>query len=90
MIVLGGMYQKKSETVVGPRGCAFSRCISTKRLSALTAFRPKPAFGRDMMRADVVSAVLAKGVGEYRADGFQQIRPDPAQPRWRSRARSAG
>ena len=91
VIVLGGMYQKKSETVVGPltRLC-IQQVHFNKAFIGIDGFQAETGFtGRDMMRADVVSAVLAKGVENIvltDSSKFGQISPT----RWRSRARSAG
>ena len=86
VIVLGGMYQKKSETVVGPltRLC-IQQVHFNKAFIGIDGFQAETGFtGRDMMRADVVSAVLAKGVENIvltDSSKFGQIQPNPlAQP----------
>jgi DeoR/GlpR family transcriptional regulator of sugar metabolism len=64
VILLGGMYQKKSETVVGPltRMC-IQQVNFSKAFIGIDGYLPENGFtGRDMMRADVVNAVLAKGM----------------------------
>ena len=66
VIVLGGMYQKKSETVVGPltRLC-IQQVHFNKAFIGIDGFQAETGFtGRDMMRADVVSAVLAKPLAQ--------------------------
>lgn len=63
VILLGGMYQKESETVVGPltRLC-IQQLHFSKAFIGIDGFSVESGFtGRDMMRADVVNTLLAKG-----------------------------
>lgn len=82
MIVLGGLYQKKSETVVGPltRQC-IQQVHFSKAFIGIDGYHAETGFtGRDMMRADVVNAVLAKGVENIvltDSSKFGQIQPNP-------------
>ncbi|MEB6336046.1 DeoR/GlpR family DNA-binding transcription regulator [Serratia rhizosphaerae] len=82
VIVLGGMYQKQSETVVGPltRLC-IQQVHFSKAFIGIDGYHADTGFtGRDMMRADVVNAVLAKGVENIvltDASKFGQIQPNP-------------
>jgi DeoR/GlpR family transcriptional regulator of sugar metabolism len=82
VIVLGGMYQKKSETVVGPltRQC-IQQVHFSKAFIGIDGYHADTGFtGRDMMRADVVNAVLAKGVENIvltDSSKFGQIQPNP-------------
>lgn len=63
VILLGGIYQKKSESMVGPLTRQFIRQVHfNKAFIGIDGFLPDTGFtGRDMMRADVVNAVLEKG-----------------------------
>ncbi|WON78693.1 DNA-binding transcriptional regulator YciT [Serratia sp. UGAL515B_01] len=85
VIVLGGMYQKKSETVVGPltRMC-IQQVHFSKAFIGVDGYQAETGFtGRDMMRADVVNSVLAKGVENIvltDSSKFGQIQPNPLQP----------
>jgi DeoR/GlpR family transcriptional regulator of sugar metabolism len=85
VIVLGGMYQKKSETVVGPltRMC-IQQVHFSKAFIGVDGYHAETGFtGRDMMRADVVNAVLAKGVENIvlsDSSKFGQIQPNPLDP----------
>lgn len=85
VIVLGGMYQKKSETVVGPltRMC-IQQVHFSKAFIGVDGYHAETSFtGRDMMRADVVNAVLAKGVENIvltDSSKFGQIQPNPLDP----------
>ncbi|MNM96267.1 Glucitol operon repressor [compost metagenome] len=82
VIVLGGLYQKKSETVVGPltRQC-IQQVHFSKAFIGIDGYHADTGFtGRDMMRADVVNAVLAKGVENIvltDSSKFGQIQPNP-------------
>ncbi|AVR04019.1 DNA-binding transcriptional regulator YciT [Pluralibacter gergoviae] len=63
VILLGGIYQKKSESMVGPltRQC-IQQVHFSKAFIGVDGWRPETGFTcRDMMRADVVNAVLDKG-----------------------------
>lgn len=62
VILLGGIYQKKSESMVGPLTRQFIEQVHfSKAFIGIDGWQPETGFtGRDMMRADVVNAVLAK------------------------------
>ncbi|ROP62330.1 DeoR family transcriptional regulator [Enterobacter sp. BIGb0383] len=62
VILLGGIYQKKSESMVGPLTRLFIEQVHfSKAFIGIDGWLPETGFtGRDMMRADVVNAVLAK------------------------------
>lgn len=85
VILMGGMYQKRSETVVGPltRQC-IQQVHFSKAFIGIDGFHPDTGFtGRDMMRAEVVNTVLAKGAQNIvltDASKFGQIHPNPVQP----------
>lgn len=82
VIVLGGLYQKKSETVVGPltRAC-IQQVHFSKAFIGVDGYHPETGFtGRDMMRADIANAILAKGVESIvltDSSKFGQIQPNP-------------
>ncbi len=62
VILLGGVYQKKSESMVGPltRQC-IQQVHFSKAFIGIDGWQPETGFtGRDMMRTDVVNAVLEK------------------------------
>lgn len=63
VILLGGIYQKKSESMVGPLTRQFIQQVHfNKAFIGIDGFLPDTGFtGRDMMRADVVNALLEKG-----------------------------
>ncbi|MEW7864253.1 DeoR family transcriptional regulator [Aeromonas diversa] len=64
VILLGGLYQHESESVVGPltRIC-IEQVHFTKAFVGVDGFQQDSGFtSRDAMRCDVVNAVLAKGV----------------------------
>lgn len=63
VILLGGIYQKKSESMVGPLTRKYIGDVHfSKAFIGIDGFLPETGFtGRDMMRADVVNAVLEKG-----------------------------
>ena len=62
VILLGGIYQKKSESMVGPLTRKFIEQVHfSKAFIGIDGWQHETGFtGRDMMRADVVNAVLAK------------------------------
>ena len=62
VILLGGIYQKKSESMVGPLTRQFIGQVHfSKAFIGIDGWLPGTGFtGRDMMRSDVVSAVLDK------------------------------
>lgn len=63
VVLLGGIYQKKSESMVGPLTRQFIQQVHfNKAFIGIDGFLPETGFtGRDMMRADVVNALLEKG-----------------------------
>lgn len=63
VILLGGIYQKKSESVVGPLTRQYVQQVHfSKAFIGIDGWLPATGFtGRDMMRSDVVNAVLEKG-----------------------------
>ncbi|AUV01282.1 DNA-binding transcriptional regulator YciT [Phytobacter ursingii] len=63
VILLGGIYQKKSESVVGPLTRLYVQQVHfSKAFIGIDGWLPDTGFtGRDMMRSDVVNAVLEKG-----------------------------
>lgn len=63
VILLGGIYQKKSESMVGPLTRQYIQQMHfSKAFIGIDGWQPETGFtGRDMMRADVVNAVLEKG-----------------------------
>ncbi|WP_127959319.1 DNA-binding transcriptional regulator YciT [Serratia microhaemolytica] len=85
VIVLGGIYQKKSETVVGPltRVC-IQQVYFNKAFIGIDGYHLETGFtGRDMMRADIVNALLAKGSENIiltDSSKFGQIQANPLQP----------
>jgi DeoR/GlpR family transcriptional regulator of sugar metabolism len=62
VILLGGIYQKKSESMVGPLTRQYVQQVHfSKAFIGIDGWQPETGFtGRDMMRADVVNAVLEK------------------------------
>jgi DeoR/GlpR family transcriptional regulator of sugar metabolism len=85
VIVLGGMLQKSSESMVGPltRYCV-QQVHFHKAFIGIDGWHPETGFtGRNMLRCDVVDAVLAKGVASYAltdSSKFGQIHPYPLSP----------
>ena len=63
VILLGGIYQKKSESMVGPLTRQYVQQVHfSKAFIGIDGWQPDTGFtGRDMMRSDVVNAVLEKG-----------------------------
>lgn len=62
VILLGGIYQKKSESMVGPLTRQYVQQVHfSKAFIGIDGWQPDTGFtGRDMMRSDVVNAVLTK------------------------------
>lgn len=85
VILLGGMYQKTTESVVGPltRLC-IQQVHFNKAFIGIDGFTAETGFtGRDMMRADVLNAVLAKNVENIiitDSSKFGQIHPHSLSP----------
>jgi DeoR/GlpR family transcriptional regulator of sugar metabolism len=63
VILLGGIYQKKSDSMVGPLTQLCLRHVNfSKAFIGIDGYQIDAGFtGRDMLRADVINAVLAKG-----------------------------
>ena len=63
VILLGGIYQKKSESVVGPLTRLYVQQVHfSKAFIGIDGWLPDTGVTvRDMMRSDVVNAVLEKG-----------------------------
>ncbi|AWQ21514.1 Glucitol operon repressor [Pantoea ananatis] len=82
VIILGGMLQKRSESMTGPltRYCV-QQMHFHKAFIGADGWHPETGFtGRDMLRCDVVDAVLAKGAESYvltDRSKFGQIHPYP-------------
>jgi DeoR/GlpR family transcriptional regulator of sugar metabolism len=85
VVLLGGMYQKTSQTVVGPltRLCLQQMNFS-KAFMGIDGFTESTGFtGRDMLRADVVNAVVEKGAENIvltDSSKFGQINLNPLGP----------
>jgi DeoR/GlpR family transcriptional regulator of sugar metabolism len=85
VILLGGIYQKKSDSLVGP---LTRRCLDmvyfSKAFIGIDGYHPDTGFtSRDMMRADIANAVLAKEVETLvlsDSSKFGQIHPNPIGP----------
>lgn len=82
VVVLGGLYQKSSESVVGPltRLC-IQHVHFQKAFIGIDGWHPDTGFtGRNMLRSDVSSAVLAKGIETFAltdSSKFGVIHPFP-------------
>lgn len=82
VIVLGGLLQKSSESMVGPltRYC-LQQVQFHKAFIGIDGWTPEAGFmGRNMLRCDVVDAVLAKGAETWAlsdSSKFGQIHPYP-------------
>ncbi|CNK45573.1 transcriptional regulatory protein YciT [Yersinia frederiksenii] len=63
VILLGGIYQKKSDSMVGPLTQLCLRHVHfSKAFIGIDGYQPNAGFtGRDMLRAEVINSVLAKG-----------------------------
>lgn len=80
VIVLGGLYQKNSESVVGPlTRSGIEQVYFQKAFIGIDGWHADTGFtGRNMLRCDVVNAVLAKGVETWAltdSSKFGQIHP---------------
>ncbi|OON37968.1 DeoR family transcriptional regulator [Izhakiella australiensis] len=80
VIVLGGLYQKSSESVVGPlTRSGIGQVHFQKAFIGIDGWHADTGFtGRNMLRCDVVNAVLAKGVETWAltdSSKFGQIHP---------------
>lgn len=82
VIVLGGSYQKSSESVVGPltRSC-IQQVHFQKAFIGIDGWHPDTGFtGKNMMRCEIATAAMAKGVEAYAltdSSKFGQIHPYP-------------
>ena len=80
VIVLGGLYQKSSESVVGPltRSC-IQLVHFQKAFIGIDGWHPDTGFtGKNMLRSDIVNAVMAKDIETFAltdASKFGQIHP---------------
>lgn len=63
VILLGGIFQKKSESMVGPLTRQYIKQVNfSKAFIGIDGWQAETGFtGRDMMRSEVVNAVLEKG-----------------------------
>ncbi|CNE02344.1 transcriptional regulatory protein YciT [Yersinia rohdei] len=63
VILLGGIYQKKSDSMVGPLTQLCLRHVHfSKAFIGIDGYQPDAGFtGRDLLRAQVINSVLAKG-----------------------------
>lgn len=85
VILLGGIYQKKSESMVGPLTRQYIQQVHfSKAFIGIDGWQPETGFtGRDMMRADIVNAVLEKGseaIVLTDSSKFSAIHPYPLGP----------
>lgn len=85
VILLGGIYQKKSESMVGPLTRVCIRQVHfSKAFIGIDGFHPDTGFtGRDMMRSEVVNEVLSKGTQNIiltDSSKFGQIHPNTLGP----------
>ena len=85
VILLGGIYQKKSESMVGPLTRQYVQQVHfSKAFIGIDGWQPETGFtGRDMMRADIVNAVLEKGseaIVLTDSSKFGAIHPYPLGP----------
>lgn len=85
VILLGGLYQKRSESMVGPLTRQFIQQVHfSKAFIGIDGWQPETGFtGKDMMRADVVNAVLAKGCEAIvlsDSSKFSVVHPYPLGP----------
>ncbi|WP_342754605.1 DNA-binding transcriptional regulator YciT [Pantoea sp. MBD-2R] len=85
VIILGGLYQKSSESVVGPltRYC-IQHLNFHKAFIGVDGWHPDAGFtGRDMLRCDVVDAVIAKNtytIALTDSSKFGQLHPYSLAP----------
>lgn len=85
VILLGGIYQKKSESMVGPLTRQFIQQVHfSKAFIGVDGWRAQTGFtSRDMMRADVVNAVLEKrceAIVLSDSSKFGVVHPYPLSP----------
>lgn len=82
VIVLGGLYQKSSESVVGPltRSCV-QLVHFQKAFIGIDGWHPDTGFtGKNMLRSDIVNAVMAKDIETFAltdSSKFGLIHPYP-------------
>ncbi|GLR10290.1 DeoR family transcriptional regulator [Mixta theicola] len=85
VIVLGGLYQKSSESVVGPltRSC-IQQVHFQKAFIGIDGWHPDTGFtGKNMLRSDIVNAVMAKDIETFAltdSSKFGLIHPYPLAP----------
>ncbi|MFD1801459.1 DNA-binding transcriptional regulator YciT [Mixta tenebrionis] len=82
VIVLGGLYQKSSESVVGPlTRSGIQQVHFQKAFIGIDGWHPDTGFtGRNMLRSDIVNAVMAKDIETYAltdSSKFGQFHPYP-------------
>lgn len=85
VILLGGIYQKRSESMVGPLTRQFIQQVHfSKAFIGIDGWQAETGFtGRDMMRADVVNAVLEKhceAIILSDSSKFSAVHPYPLGP----------
>ncbi|CFR15041.1 transcriptional regulatory protein YciT [Yersinia frederiksenii] len=85
VILLGGIYQKKSDSMVGPLTQLCLRHVHfSKAFIGIDGYQSGAGFtGRDMLRADVINSVLAKGAENIilaDASKFGQVHQNPLTP----------
>ena len=85
VVLLGGQLQKGSESLVGPlTRRSLDWVYFSKAFIGIDGYTPQSGFtSRDMMRADIVHAVLAKGADNIvlsDASKFGQLAPNPLDP----------
>jgi DeoR/GlpR family transcriptional regulator of sugar metabolism len=85
VIVLGGLYQKSSESVVGPlTRSGIQQVHFQKAFIGIDGWHPDTGFtGKNMLRSDIVNAVMAKDVESFAltdSSKFGLIHPYPLAP----------
>ncbi|WP_145509013.1 DNA-binding transcriptional regulator YciT [Yersinia alsatica] len=85
VILLGGIYQKKSDSMVGPLTQLCLRHVHfSKAFIGIDGYQPNAGFtGRDMLRAEVINNVLAKGAENIilaDASKFGQVHQNSLSP----------
>ncbi|CNF55081.1 DNA-binding transcriptional regulator YciT [Yersinia intermedia] len=85
VILLGGIYQKKSDSMVGPLTQLCLRHVHfSKAFIGIDGYQVDTGFtGRDMLRADVINSVLAKGAENIilaDASKFGQVHQNSLMP----------
>lgn len=85
VILLGGILQKRSESMVGSlTRLALENVHFSKAFIGIDGYRPETGFtGRDMLRADIVNCALSKNAMNIvltDSSKFGQIHPHPLGP----------